>query len=39
MATGCGEMLSNLYRQDRETFPKMPISVFIFSSFYLEGMS
>lgn len=27
MATGCGEILSIFYRQDKETFPKKPISV------------
>lgn len=38
MATGCGETMSNFYRQHEETVLKKLISVFIFSSFYLDGI-
>lgn len=38
MATGCGGIMSNFYRQDKEMFLKTPSSVFIFSRFYLDGM-
>lgn len=37
MATGCKETMSNFYRQDEETVLRN-LSLFIFSSFYLEGI-
>lgn len=37
MATGCGEILSDFNKQDKETFPKKPISMFISADFIWKG--